>query len=140
MYDALLVPTDGSEAATDAAEHAYSLGERYDATVHVLSVVEERESASIVGQGHEKLETLRERGTEATRRIVDEALSRDVDAVGAVEVGNPDRTILGYAGDNDVDMIVMSTHGRSGVGRFLMGSVTEQVIRGGEIPVLAIQR
>ena len=49
MYDALLVPTDGSEAATDAAEHAYSLGERYDATVHVLSVIEERESASIVG-------------------------------------------------------------------------------------------
>lgn len=140
MYDALLVPTDGSEAATDAAEHAYSLSERYDATVHVLSVVEERESASIVGRGEEKLETLREHGTEATQRIVDAALSRDIDAVGAVELGNPDRTILRYAEGNDIDMIVMSTHGRSGVGRFLRGSVTEKVIRGGEIPVLAIQR
>lgn len=140
MYDVLLVPTDGSEAATDAAEHAYSLGERYGATVHVLSVIEERESASIVGQGDEKLETLREHGTEATQRIVDAALSRDIDAIGAVELGDPDRTILKYAEENDIDMIVMSTHGRSGVGRFLKGSVTEKVIRGGEIPVLAIQR
>lgn len=140
MYDAILVPTDGSEAATDAAKHAYSLGERYEATVHVLSVVETSESASIVGQGDEKLETLREEGTDSTRHIVEEALSRDIDAVGAVEIGDPDRTILRYANDHDVDVIVMSTHGRSGVGRFLMGSVTEQVIRGGEIPVLAVQR
>lgn len=140
MYDAILVPTDGSEAATDAARHAYSLGERYEATVHVLSVVETSESTSIVGQGDEKLEMLREEGTDSTRRIVEEALSRDIDAVGAVEIGDPDRTILRYANDNDVDVIVMSTHGRSGVGRFLMGSVTEQVIRGGEVPVLAVQR
>ncbi|MFC4551501.1 MULTISPECIES: universal stress protein [Halorussus] len=140
MYDRILIPTDGSEAATDAAKHAYSLGERYEATVHVLSVVEKSESASIVGQGEEKLGTLREEGTESTRRIVDEALARDVDAVGAVEVGNPDRTILRYAADHDIDVIVMSTHGRSGVGRFLMGSVTEKVIRDGDIPVLAVQR
>lgn len=140
MYDAILVPTDGSEAAIDAASHAYSLGERYDATVHVLSVVETSESASIVGYGAEKLETLREEGTDATRQIVEDALSRDIDAIGAVEVGNPDRTILEYAAEHDIDMIVMSTHGRSGVGRFLMGSVTEQVIRDGEIPVLVVQR
>lgn len=140
MYDDLLVPTDGSEAATDAARHAYSLAERYDATVHVLAVVEQSESASIIGRGDQKLEALQENGTESTQRIVEEALSRDIDATGAVEVGNPDRTILEYAEDHDVDMIVMSTHGRSGVGRFLMGSVTERVIRGGEIPTLAIQR
>lgn len=140
MYDAILIPTDGSEAAIDAADHAYSLGERYDATVHVLSVVETIESASIVGYGAEKLETLHEEGTDATRQIVENARSRDIDAVGAVEVGNPDRTILEYAEEHDIDMIVMSTHARSGVGRFLMGSVTEQVIRDGTIPVLAIQR
>lgn len=140
MYDAILVPTDGSEAAMDAAKHAYSLGERYDATVHVLSVVTNSESATIVGQGDEKLDALREQGTDSTRRIVEEALSRDVDAVGAVEIGTPDRSILGYAEENDIDVIVMSTHARSGVGRFLRGSVTEQVIRDGETPVLAIQR
>lgn len=140
MYDTLLVPTDGSEAATDAAEHAYSIGERYGAAVHVLAVVERSESASIVGRGDEKLEALEERGTEAARRIVEAARARDVEAIGAVEVGDPDRTILGYADEHGVDMIVMSTHGRSGVGRFLMGSVTERVIRGGDVPVLAVQR
>ena len=140
MYDAILIPTDGSGAAVDAATHAYSLGQRYDATVHVLSIVETSESASIVGYGDEKLEALREEGTDATREIVEEALSREVDAIGAVEMGNPDRAILEYAEEHDIDLIVMSTHGRSGVGRFLMGSVTEQVIRDGEIPVLAVQR
>ncbi|RBI60604.1 universal stress protein [halophilic archaeon] len=140
MYDALLVPTDGSEAAVDAAKHAYSLSKQYTATVHVLSVVEQIESASIVGQGKETLETLHEKGTDATQHIVEEALSQDINAVGAVEVGNPDRTILDYVDKHDIDLIVMGTHGRSGVGRFLQGSVTERVIRAGDIPVLAIPR
>lgn len=140
MYDAVLVPTDGSEAAADAANHAYSLGERYDATVHVLAVVEKSESTTIVGQGDEKLETLHDEGTDSTRRIVEEALSRDIEATGAVEMGDPARTILTYATEHDIDLIVMSTHGRSGVGRFLMGSVTERVLRDGDIPVLAVQR
>lgn len=140
MYETILVPTDGSEAATEAAKHAYSLGERYDATVHVLAVVEQSESASIVGRGDEKLETLREEGTDSTKRIVEAAQSRDIDAVGAVEVGDPDRSILEYGNEHDVDIIVMSTNARSGVGRFLRGSVTEKVIRDGDIPVLAVQR
>ncbi|WP_222915649.1 universal stress protein [Natrinema sp. SYSU A 869] len=140
MYDAVLVPTDGSEAAIHAANHAYSLGERYDATVHVLTVVEKSESTTIVGQGDEKLETLRDEGNDSTQRIVEEALSRDIHAVGTVEMGDPARTILTYAEDHDIDLIVMSTHGRSGVGRFLMGSVTERVLRDGDVPVLAVQR
>lgn len=140
MYETVLVPTDGSEAALDAAKHAYSLGERYGATVHVLSVVEQSENTSIVGRGDEKLETLREEGSDSTRRIVEGAESRGLETVGAVEMGDPDRAILQYAEENDVDVIVMSTNARSGVGRFLRGSVTEKVIRDGEIPVLAVQR
>lgn len=140
MYDAILVPTDGSEAAMDAASHAYSLGERYNATVHVLAVVEQSENASIVGRGDEKLETLREEGSDSTKRIVEAAQSRDIDVIGAVEVGDPVRTILQYGNEQDIDIIVMSTNARSGVGRFLRGSVTEKVIRNGEIPVLAVQR
>ncbi|SEH63408.1 Nucleotide-binding universal stress protein, UspA family [Halopenitus malekzadehii] len=140
MYETILVPTDGSEAAMEAAKHAYSLGERYNATVHVLAVVEQSESASIVGRGDEKLETLREEGTDSTKRLVEEAQSRDIDALGAVEVGDPDRAILKYGNEHDIDLIVMSTNARSGVGRFLRGSVTEKVIRDGDIPVLAVQR
>lgn len=140
MYDDILVPTDGSEAALEAAEHAYSHGERYDATVHVLAVVERSESASIVGHGDEKLETLREEGSDSTRRLVEEAVSRDIETIAAVEVGTPERVIRKYGADHDIDLIVMSTSARSGVGRFLYGSVTERVLRDGDIPVLAVQR
>lgn len=140
MYEAILLPTDGSEAAMEAAKHAYSIAERYEATVHVLAVVEQSESASIVGRGDEKLETLREEGSDSTTRLVEEAQSRDVDAVGAIEVGDPDRAILEYGNEHEIDLLVMSTSARSGVGRFLRGSVTEKVIRDGEIPVLAVQR
>lgn len=140
MYDALLVPTDGSEAALDAAKHAYSLGERYDAEVHVLAVIDEAENASIVGQGKETVDALREHGSNATQQIVEEARSRNIETRSAVEVGNPDRTILDYATTHEIDLITMSTRARSGVSRFLHGSTTESVIRNGDIPVLAIQR
>ena len=140
MYEAILVPTDGSEAAKDAAKHAFSLSERYNAPVHVLAVIEQNESTTIVGHGEEKLEMLREEGTDSTKRIIEEAESRGIEAIGAVEMGDADRAILQYANEYDIDIIVMSTNARSGVGRFLRGSVTEKVIRDGDIPVLAIQR
>lgn len=140
MYDTLLVPTDGSTAALDAAKHAYSLGERYDAEVHVLAVIEETESASIVGQGTETLDTLYEHGSNATQQIVEDARSRNLETVGVVKVGNPDRAILDYATTHDINLIIMSTHGRAGVKRFLHGSITEQVLRNGDTPVLIVPR
>ncbi|UPV99267.1 universal stress protein [Halorussus gelatinilyticus] len=140
MYDRVLLPTDGSEAAEAAAEHAYSHADRYDAELHVLHVVPENESTSIVGRGNERLDTLEARGHDAVTPLVEDATTRDLSVTSAIEVGTPYRKILAYADDHDIDLIVMSTHGRSGVGRVVMGSVTERVIRVGELPVVAVQR
>jgi nucleotide-binding universal stress UspA family protein len=140
MYDRVLLPTDGSEAAEAAAKHAYSHADRYDAELHVLHVVPEDESASIVGHGDERLDTLEVRGREAITPLVKEATARGLSVTSAIEFGTPYREILAYADERDVDLVVMSTHGRSGVGRVVMGSVTERVIRVGETPVVAVQR
>ena len=140
MYDRTLVPTDGSDGVLDAAKHAFSPAERHDASVRVLSVSDRTENTATLGQGEEKSETLREQGANSTRRIVEDVISRDIETTGAVEFGDPDRSILEYADEHDIDVIVLSTNARSGIGRFLMGSVTEKVIRDGETPVLAVQR
>lgn len=140
MYDRVLLPTDGSEAAEAAATHAYSHADQYDAELHILHVIPESESTSIVGHGSDRLDTLEARGQDAITPLVEDATARGLSVTSAIEVGTPYREILAYADEQDISLIVMSTRGRSGVGRVLMGSVTERVIRVGETPVVAVQR
>lgn len=133
MYDRILVPTDGSEAAGDAIRHARSHADRYDARVVVLAVVEAADTDAELS-----IDDRHAASEEAVSETVEELVAAGIDAEGIVETGVPTRVILEYA--DRVDLVVMSTHARSGVGRFLFGSVTEQVIRDGETPVLAVQR
>jgi nucleotide-binding universal stress UspA family protein len=139
MYDTILLPTDGSEATTEAAAHAFSHAERYDATIHVLSVVELASGLGTAGRDEEKLDRRERERTAAAERLVAET-EQDVDATVAVEFGSPARVITTYATDVGADLVVMSTRARSGAGRVLFGSVTEQVVQDGETPVLAVQR
>jgi nucleotide-binding universal stress UspA family protein len=139
MYDTILLPTDGSEATTDAATHAFSHAEQYDAAIHVLSVVELASGLGTAGRDETELDRRERERTTAAERLV-ERTEYDVDATVAVEFGSPARVITEYATDVGADLVVMSTQARSGAGRVLFGSVTEQVIQSGETPVLAVQR
>ena len=139
MYDTIVLPTDGSEATTDAAAHAFSHADRYDATLHVLSVVELASGLGTAGRDQEELDRRERERTNAAKGIL-EGAEGDVDATIAVEFGSPARVITEYAAEVGADLVVMSTRARSGTERFLFGSVTEQVIQSGETPVLAVQR
>ena len=75
----------------------------------------------------------------ATDRIANHAEDAGIDAVTTVRHGKPPEEIVQYANDADVEMIVMGTHGRSGVDRHLMGSVAERVVRTAEVPVLTVR-
>lgn len=139
MYDTILFPTDGSEAVQEAAEHAYDHAERYDADLHVLFVVRESESTAIAGQTA-AMDMLDADAEEALRSVTEGAAGRGIEVFSEVRVGTPYREIIDYTDEVGIDLVVMSTHGRSGIGRFFMGSVTERVIRDGNAPVLAVQR
>lgn len=141
VYDAIVLPTDGSDAAADAADHAASLADRYGAVVHVLSVVELPQSAD-PGRAAEsdRVRPKHDERREAARRLAERLEDDGVAVEVGVELGSPSRVILEYAADVDADLVVMSTHARSGVKRFLYGSVTERVIQDGTVPVLAVQR
>lgn len=140
MYDTILLPTDGSEAAADAAAHAFSHAQRYDATVHVLSVVELSGGLGTAGRDSERIERLRDERASAAADLIEEVNQDGAEVQTAVEVGSPARVITQYAARTGADLIVMSTHARSGAGRFLFGSITERVIQDGDTPVLAVQR
>ncbi|WP_128476670.1 universal stress protein [Halorussus pelagicus] len=139
MYDRILVPTDGSEQRPVVTQ-AMSVAELADATVHALYVVDERAldyQPSESGR-EETREARREEGEEATRQVAEAGEDRGVEVVTAIEEGKPAQAIVDYADEEDADMVVMGTHGRSGVDRYVLGSVTEQVVRTSEVPVLTV--
>ncbi|PSP41137.1 universal stress protein [Halobacteriales archaeon QH_6_64_20] len=138
MYDRIIVPTDGSDIAAGAAEHAFDLARAFDATVHVLYVVDESASRLVLDTGSvgSVLEVLTEEGEAATDALTEAAGDIDLvtEVVRGVRIAD---AIVEYATDHDADLIVMGTEGRHGVKR-LVGSVTERVLARTPIPVLAL--
>lgn len=143
MFNRILISTDGSNAVKPAVEKALKLAEIHGAILHALFVVEEP-TVSGVGEGYAGidayLEELEEEGVSVTEAIVEQAEDKNIKAESVVLVGDPSDEILAYATDNDIDLIVLGTHGRTGVKRAVLGSVTEDVVRHSEIPVLSVHR
>lgn len=144
MFERVLLPTDGSDAVRPAIETALDLADTYDATLHVLFIVDQPVSVSGTGEGFTGLDNLldelEEQGHRATDAIAAQARDSDIETTAAVRRGNPRDDILTYAIEHGMDLIVMGTHGRTGVKRTLLGSVTEAVVRHSEIPVLTVHR
>ncbi|MFB6171302.1 MAG: universal stress protein [Haloarculaceae archaeon] len=138
MYDRLLFPTDGSEGAAAALDHALDLAAAHDATLHVLNVADTTRDSLTLVQG-DVVDALEREGERIVEAAADRARSRGVDVVTAVLQGEPDRTIVDYAADRDVDLVVLPTHGRRGIERILLGSTTERVVRRSTVPVLTLR-
>lgn len=139
MYDIIIVPTDGSKAAEDAADHGVAQAAAHSARLVFLAVVEMSDSATPEARSDDAAPAQRAARQADLDALVEQARSAGVDAEGLIEMGVPSRVILEQASARGADLLVMATRARSGVGRFLFGSVTEQVIRDGETPVLAVQ-
>jgi nucleotide-binding universal stress UspA family protein len=139
-YDDILVPTDGSTAATAAVEPACEIAAQFDSRLHALNVV----NLGDVATGSEYtlptdlIDTLEAQGEKVTERIAARARESGVETVTQVVDGFPAADILDYAEENDIDLIVMGTAGRTGLNRFIMGSTTERLIRHADMPVLAV--
>lgn len=144
MYDRILVPTDGSQPAAAAIDEAIDLARVHDAELHALYVVEPiplgRYSTGpgpASSEWDDVVEEQRTEGEDAVAEVTDRA-GEDVTVVESIEHGKPAAEILAYVDDADVDAIVMGTHGRSGVDRLVVGSVTEKVVRKSDVPVLTV--
>lgn len=139
MYRRILLPTDGSPGADRAVEHALDLAEGFGATLHVLYVVDTN-ALPLDVHARAVFDYLEAQGRRAEAEIAARAEERGIDVVvGQIGEGTPHEAILEYAEDNDVDLVVMGTHGRRGLDRFLLGSVTERVLRLTDVPVLTVR-
>jgi nucleotide-binding universal stress UspA family protein len=139
MYDAVLLPTDGSEGTRAAVEHAIDHAKRYDATLHVLYVVDARIGVARETTPELIFEELEDQGRRAIENVQSQARAADVATIeGVVARGDPHQAILDYVSAEGIDLVVMGTHGRTGLDHYLLGSVTEKVVRLAEVPVLTV--
>ncbi|MXV61175.1 universal stress protein [Natronorubrum sp. JWXQ-INN-674] len=140
MYECILVPTDGSPEVERALEYAFDLARAHDARVRAIYVV------NAASYGGLPMETawegisgaLREEGEAAVRRV-EELAPDDIAVETAVLEGEPSRVIVEHAQPDRCELVVMGTHGRGGIDRLLLGSVTERVVRRAPVPVLTVQ-
>jgi len=146
MYQKVLIPLDGSELAECSLEHAKAIAQGCNvADVIVFRVIEPLSTqtlSALAEAGDDNIRKAMEQNQQDAKDYVlkvENILKTQRIASRAVTVeGRAADEILSYTEKNNVDLIVMSTHGRSGVSRFFFGSVAEKVSRHSRVPVLLI--
>lgn len=147
MYDNILVPTDSSETARSAVDQAVDIASKYDATVHALYVIDVDATSYSLGteqvdrirQGHlDEMPEVQAEADEATGYVADAATEHGLTVEEHARVGEPARAIRKFVEENDINLVVMGSHGRSGLSRVVLGSVAEKVLHRTRLPVLVV--
>jgi nucleotide-binding universal stress UspA family protein len=137
MYDRILFPTDGSEPAESALDYALRIATEHGSTLHILNVADTSRDSLTQIQG-EVIDALEQEGERIVAEATQRARDRGISVVSEVVQGTPSASIVKYSDRFDVDLIVMPTHGRRGLERFLIGSVTERVTNTAAVPVITV--
>ena len=143
----ILVPTDFSPYSDNALGHAIDIAKQYHAKVHLLHVIDEY-IQQCVGEYCLSNKTIEELEQVSVANAVDKlqkqrdriaASSSDAEIAISVRQGVPYEEILHEQEEKAMDLIVLSSHGRTGILRILIGSVAEKVLRGAKCPVMLVR-
>ena len=143
----ILVPTDFSESSERALKYAIRLGRPYKGEIVVLHVFHLKEYLALLSQredvdsgtANQVLEASKNGASEKLEDLVRRVDGKEVVVLPILLIGVPFEEIVRYAGEHEADLIVMPTHGRTGLAHFLLGSTTERVISHSVCPVLVIR-
>ncbi len=138
MYRRMLVLLDGSKMAEVVFSYARELSGRLGLDLDLLHVCNSEEAQQLpMRQAYieHMAEILKAQSEEIWKKAETKAGKKAVKAVGKVLVGYPAEEILKYAGENKIDIIMLATHGRSGIRRWGLGSVADKVIHEADVPV-----
>lgn len=139
--ETILLATDGTAASRAAGEQAIQLAAALRARLLVMSVEPSRAPIDVPAPSRETagLSDRRTALVTAAERIVQQARSAGAEATFLVWEGDPGETIVTAADSERADLIVVGTHGRGSIGRFLIGSVSDYVVRHAHCPVLVVR-
>jgi nucleotide-binding universal stress UspA family protein len=142
--DRILVPTDLSEFSKHAMRYGCEFANRFNAELHLLNIVQDvvamvPEPGMAFPAPGEYLQELQQASTKALAELPDPTWLRGVNVVRHVRVGTPFLEIVRYAKETGIDLIVIGTHGRSGLAHVLLGSTAEKVVRKSPCPVLTVR-
>ena len=139
MYKKILVPTDGSDFAKKAQNHALFLAKVSGAEIVALSVTENNfvNGLPLDDEIYQLNQMLRERSQENLDEF-DKLNEDDLEITHVIREGSPAKAILVVAKDEEIDLIVMGSSGKSGFDRFIMGSVADKVVNSAKCAVLVV--
>jgi nucleotide-binding universal stress UspA family protein len=145
LYDRILIPLDGSEVANQALPHAQQLAAQSGAELVLLRVVPNLKSEVTIKNNLpyvelkvEQQQYLVDHATRWLQRLADDLEMQGIKAQVVTDVGEAAEKIVDYSVAGNIDMIVMSTHGRSGLARWRYGSVATKVMAAVKCPVLLV--
>ena len=141
MFNKILVPLDGSELSESVMDHVIGVAKachepeivltrvRYPLDKNVAETLDAKIAAELDEVYHDE-------AVNYLDKVAADLRKKGLMVATVVLEGNPAEELLRYASENSIDLIVMSTHGRSGVSRLFFGSVADKVVRNSEVPVL----
>jgi nucleotide-binding universal stress UspA family protein len=153
MYKKILLPTDGSENSKRANKHALWIADKSDADIVIMYVVEPHFPELATGLPLSTLPTPDERFYEEIRnegkQIIEnfrqeledvqcKGICKNTNLKSIITEGKPSNEIVNILDKEDIDLVVMGASGRHGLDRFVIGSVTERVVRNARKPVMVI--
>lgn len=141
LIEKILIATDGSEYTRNAVDYGVDLAKSTGAKLLAIYVIDTAAFASIpMDAAWESMyELLRQEGDLAIKYISEKAEVEDLKIEGNLIEGHPADEIIKYSEKNSISLIIMGTLGKSGLDRFLLGSVAEKVVRNSRIPVLVVR-
>jgi nucleotide-binding universal stress UspA family protein len=143
FYRNIVIATDGSENTQKAISYGIEIAKLSGATVHALYVVDTSSFSSIPmsteGGWEAMYEVLKTEGKKAVSAVKSKGEASGVEVREVVLEGHPINEIIEFAEKNNADLVVMGTLGKTGLDRFLLGSVAEKVVRGSKVPVMVVR-
>jgi universal stress protein A len=144
MFDIknILLPTDFSNLSLSAANFAIALSKQYNAEIHLMHVIEKTPPLMYIHSINPQIESfssyIEEDAKAGLEKIAERLKKEGANIITVLRRGLSYQEIVDYAEGNRIDIIVIATHGRTGILHTLLGSVAEKVIRYSKIPVLVI--
>lgn len=139
-FGKLLLATDLSAASAAATDQAFELAARLGAPLLIVSVIDPGQLRLSGGRSGQRIDQVRAQREEVVQDLVERGRHVGVTVSFLIWQGDPGEAIVEAATAERADLIVVGSHGRSGVGRFLIGSVSDYVVRHAPCPVLVVRR